>query len=150
MEKLLQKNYFLHQSATDGFRSYLQAYASYSLKKIFDINALDLVKVGKSFGFAIPPRVNINIGGGSGKASAGKKRRRNEEEEEEWEDMPLGEGAESGEEVDIVEESGRNKARRQGKGRRIETLGKKGVDKERYRKGKERKKAKAFGQQWSR
>ncbi|KAN0100898.1 DEAD domain containing protein [Tylopilus felleus] len=150
LEKLLQKNYFLHQSATDGFRSYLQAYASYSLKKIFDINALDLVKVGKSFGFAIPPRVNINIGGGSGKASAGKKRRRNEEEEEEWEDMPLGEGAESGEEVDIVEESGRNKARRQGKGRRIETLGKKGVDKERYRKGKERKKAKAFGQQWSR
>lgn len=153
MEKLLQKNYFLHQSARDGFRSYLQAYASYSLKKIFDINALDLAKVGKSFGFAVPPRVNINIGEGSGKSSAGKKRRRNEEEEEEeeeWEDMPLGEGAESGEEVDVVEGSGRDKARRQGKGRRMETLGKKGVEREIYRKGKERKKSKASGQQWSR
>ncbi|KAF8446254.1 DEAD-domain-containing protein [Boletus edulis BED1] len=149
LEKLLQKNYFLHQSARDGFRSYLQAYASYSLKKTFDINALDLAKVGKSFGFAVPPRININIGGGSGKPSAGRKRRRNgeEEEEEEWEDMPLGGGAESGEEVDVVE---RDQTRRQGKGRRIETLGKKGVDKEKYRKGKERKKAKASGQQWSR
>ncbi|KAF8139955.1 DEAD-domain-containing protein [Boletus edulis] len=147
LEKLLQKNYFLHQSARDGFRSYLQAYASYSLKKTFDINALDLAKVGKSFGFAVPPRININIGGGSGKPSAGRKRRRNEEEEEEWEDMPLGGGAESGEEVDVVE---RDQTRRQGKGRRIETLGKKGVDKEKYRKGKERKKAKALGQQWSR
>lgn len=149
MEKLLQKNYFLHQSAKDGFRSYLQAYASYSLKKIYDINALDLVKVGKSFGFAVPPRVNINIGGGSGKSGAGKKRRRNEEEEE-WEDMPLGEGAEGGEKADVVESSGRDQARRQGKGRRIETLGKGGVEKEIYRKGKERKKAKASGQQWSR
>lgn len=150
MEKLLQKNYFLHQSARDGFRSYLQAYASYSLKKIYDINALDLAKVGKSFGFAVPPRVNINIGGGSGNSSAGKKRRRNEEEEEEWEDMPLGEGAESGEDVNVVEGFGRDNARRQGKGRRIETFGKKGVEKEIYRKGKERKKAKASGQQWSR
>lgn len=149
MEKLLQKNYFLHQSARDGFRSYLQAYASYSLKKIYDINALDLAKVGKSFGFAVPPRINISIGGGGGNSSAGKKRRRNEEEEE-WQDMPLGEGAESGDDVDVVEGSGRDSARRQGKGRRIETLGKKGVEKEVYRKGKERKKAKASGQQWSR
>lgn len=148
MEKLLQNNYFLHQSARDGFRSYLQAYASYSLKKIYDINALDLVKVGKSFGFAVPPRVNINIGGGSGKSSTGKKRRRNEEEE--WEDVPLGEGAESGEDVDVVEvDSRKDIPRRQGKERRIETLGKKAVGKERYRKGKERKKAKASGQQWS-
>lgn len=151
MEKLLQKNYFLHQSAKDGFRSYLQAYASYSLKKIFDINALDLAKVGKSFGFAVPPRVNVNIGGGSGKSNTGRKRRR--EEEEEWEDMPLGEGAESGEDVEAVEaenENPRNTRRRQGKQRRMETLGKKAVDKEKYRKGKERKKAKASGQQWSR
>ncbi|KAG8220086.1 P-loop containing nucleoside triphosphate hydrolase protein [Butyriboletus roseoflavus] len=139
LEKLLQKNYFLHQSARDGFRSYLQAYASYSLKKTFDINALDLAKVGKSFGFAIPPRVNISIGGGSGKSSAGKKRRRNEKEEDDvWEDMPLGEGAESGEDVDVVEAerggSRREIPRRQGKERRIETLGKKAVEKEIYRK----------------
>lgn len=143
----MQKNYFLHQSAKDGFRSYLQAYASYSLKKIFDINALDLAKVGKSFGFAVPPRVNINIGGGSGKSNTGKKRRRDEEEEE-WEDMPLGEGAESGEDVDVVEAG--DVTRRQGKERRIETLGKRAVEKEIYRKGKQRKKAKASGEQWTR
>lgn len=140
----------MHQSAKDGFRSYLQAYASYSLKKIFDINALDLAKVGKSFGFAVPPRVNINIGGGSGKSKTEKKRRRNEEEEE-WEDMPLGEGAESGEDMDVVEaETGRDVTRRQGKERRIETLGKRAVEKEIYRKGKQRKKAKASGEQWTR
>ncbi|KAF8320137.1 DEAD-domain-containing protein, partial [Clavulina sp. PMI_390] len=44
LEKLLTKNYYLHQSAREGFRSYLQSYASYSLKKIFDVKKLDLVK----------------------------------------------------------------------------------------------------------
>ena len=92
MEKLLQKNYFLHQSARDGYRSYLQAYASYSLKKIFDVNQLDLAKVGKSFGFSVPPRVNVNIGGGKGGAGrSGKKRKReegdDEENDEEWEEI---------------------------------------------------------------
>ena len=64
LEKLLANNYYLHRSAVDGFRSYLQSYASYSLKKIYDINSLDLAKVGKAFGFAVPPRVNINMGEG--------------------------------------------------------------------------------------
>ncbi|KAG9103078.1 ATP-dependent RNA helicase [Ceratobasidium sp. 370] len=63
LEKLLQKNYYLHRSALDGYRSYLQSYASYSLKKIFDVNKLDLAKVGKAFGFAVPPRVNIAMAG---------------------------------------------------------------------------------------
>lgn len=150
LEKLLQKNYFLHQSARDGFRSYLQAYASYSLKQIYDINKLDLAKVGKSFGFAVPPRVNLNIGGG--KVSSGKKRKREvDEDDEEWEDVPLGEGAESETEMDIVgQEESRSTSRRQGKGRRIETLGKKTVEKEVYRKGKTMNKAKTSGQQWSR
>lgn len=62
LEKLIAKNYLLHQAARDGFRAYLQAYASYSLKKIFDVNALDLVKVGKGFGFPVPPKVNISVG----------------------------------------------------------------------------------------
>lgn len=61
LEKLLQNNYYLHQSARNGYRSYLQAYAAYSFKKIFDLNKLDLVKTGKAFGFAIPPNVNINV-----------------------------------------------------------------------------------------
>jgi len=143
----------LHQSARDGFRSYLQAYASYSLKKIFDINALDLAKVGKAFGFAVPPRVNVNIGGGKSTDGPVKKRRRIEvdEDDEQWEDMPLGGGAESDGDIEAAEEqdSQRNKHQRKEKGRRIETLGKKAVDKEMYRKGKERKRAKASGQQWS-
>jgi len=110
---------------------------------------LDLAKVGKAFGFAVPPRVNVNIGGG--KSTNDKKRRRSEvdADDEQWEDMPLGGGAESDEDLEVVEESQRNKPRRKEKERRIETLGKKAVDKEMYRKGKERKKAKSSGQQWS-
>ena len=80
----------MHQSARDGYRSYLQAYASYSLKKIFDVNQLDLAKVGKAFGFAVPPRVNVNVGGGKGGTGrSGKKRKRDGEEsdEEHWEEI---------------------------------------------------------------
>ncbi|KAG9301508.1 hypothetical protein G9A89_008360 [Geosiphon pyriformis] len=62
LEKLVEKNYYLHESARAGFKSYLMAYASYSLKSIFNVNHLDLQKVGKAFGFPVPPRVNINIG----------------------------------------------------------------------------------------
>ncbi|KAJ2847675.1 ATP-dependent RNA helicase [Coemansia erecta] len=62
LEKLIEKNYYLNKSARDGYRSYLQAYASYQLKNIFNVNELDLKKVGKAFGFIVPPNVNINIG----------------------------------------------------------------------------------------
>ncbi|KAI5450442.1 ATP-dependent RNA helicase [Naganishia albida] len=80
LEKLISKNYYLHQSAKDGYRSYLQAYASYSLKKIFDINKLDLRKVGKAYGFAIPPKVNISVGTS---LKAGKRSRHGDDESEE-------------------------------------------------------------------
>jgi ATP-dependent RNA helicase DDX18/HAS1 len=126
LEKLLQKNYFLHQSAKDGYRAYLQSYASYSLKKIFDVNKLDLAKVGKAFGFAVPPRVNISIGGGKGGAGrSGVKRKREADEDEE---------ENSGSEKD---EESAGMSRRQGneRERRIERLGKRRVDKEVYRKG---------------
>jgi ATP-dependent RNA helicase DDX18/HAS1 len=80
LEKLIGQNYYLNkvtsillfsceltlttklQSAKDGYRSYLQAYASHSLRSVFDVNKLDLVKVAKSFGFATPPRVDITLG----------------------------------------------------------------------------------------
>jgi ATP-dependent RNA helicase DDX18/HAS1 len=62
LEKLIEKNYYLNQSAKNGFRSYLQSYASYALKKIFDVNELDLKKVAKAYGFPVPPKVNISIG----------------------------------------------------------------------------------------
>ncbi|KAI9485424.1 MAG: ATP-dependent RNA helicase HAS1 [Benjaminiella poitrasii] len=61
LEKLIEKNFYLNQSARDAFRSYLQAYATYHLKKIFDVDKLDLVKVAKSFGFNVPPKVNLAI-----------------------------------------------------------------------------------------
>ncbi|KAG2181523.1 hypothetical protein INT44_008338 [Umbelopsis vinacea] len=68
LEKLIEKNYYLNKSARDGYRSYLSAYASYSLKKIFNVNDLDLVKVAKAFGFSVPPKVNINIGSATDKS----------------------------------------------------------------------------------
>ncbi|KAI0786036.1 DEAD-domain-containing protein [Abortiporus biennis] len=153
LEKLLQGNYYLYQSARDGYRSYLQAYASYSLKKIFDVNQLDLIKVGKSFGFSVPPRVNVNIGdgkGGTGRTGNGKKRRRDdedEENEEEWEEIDAVDKVGSDDEE---EEPSRKQVRRNsGKERRRETLGKRAVDKEVYRNGMERKKMQGSSQ-WSR
>lgn len=62
LEKLIEKNYYLSRSAKEAYRSYLQAYASHSLKKIFDIHELDLKKVAGSLGFSTPPNVNITIG----------------------------------------------------------------------------------------
>ena len=82
LEKLIGQNYYLNrvsaefrflvtghalltgvlQSAKDGYRSYLQAYSSHSLRSVFDVKKLDLVKVARSFGFSTPPRVDIQIG----------------------------------------------------------------------------------------
>lgn len=62
LEKLISSNYYLNKSAKDGYRSYLHAYASHSLRSVFDINKLDLAKVARSFGFSTPPRVEITLG----------------------------------------------------------------------------------------
>lgn len=149
----MQKNYFLHQSARDGYRSYLQSYASYSLKKIFNVNALDLAKVAKSFGFAVPPRVNVNIGGGTGGTGrSGKKRKHGDDDEGEVdiEEIEVNENDLDEEE----EESGGAgvRGRRDGsqsRNKRAETLGRKTVEKEVFRKGMQRKRQRGL-QQWSR
>jgi ATP-dependent RNA helicase DDX18/HAS1 len=142
----LQKNYFLHQSARDAFRSYLQAYASYSLKRIFDVNALDLAKVGKAFGFSVPPRIDVAIGGGKGGAGkSGKKRRRDEEEESDEGDDDVDDP--NGK--DDTDEEGEVPRRSKSKARRVEVLGRQKVKKEIYRKGKDRQKMGSRGQ-WSR
>ncbi|TKA57576.1 ATP-dependent RNA helicase HAS1 [Cryomyces minteri] len=73
LEALISKNYYLNKSAKDGYRSYLQAYASHSLRSVFDVNKLDLVKVAKSFGFAVPPRVDISLGASMHGGRDGKK-----------------------------------------------------------------------------
>lgn len=134
MEKLLQKNYFLHQSARDGYRSYLQAYASYSLKKIFDVNKLDLAKVGKAFGFSVPPRVNVTVGGGTGGTGRSGTKRKWEEGDTEKRDNEK-EDTEEGE-ANVIGEDGeqsRSVSRPKTKARRKEQLGEKRVDKDVYR-----------------
>jgi len=64
LEKLIGQNYYLNQSAKEGYRSYLHAYAAHSLRSVFDVGQLDLVKVARSFGFTAPPRVEISLGAG--------------------------------------------------------------------------------------
>ena len=61
LEKLIEKNYYLHKSAREAYRSYLQAYASHQHKTIFNVSALDLQRVAPAFGFLVPPLVNLSI-----------------------------------------------------------------------------------------
>ncbi|XP_077296717.1 putative ATP-dependent RNA helicase pitchoune [Arctopsyche grandis] len=63
LEKLISKNYFLHQSAKEAFKSYVRAYDSHQLKTIFDVDTIDLLKVGKSFGFTTPPSIDLRVSG---------------------------------------------------------------------------------------
>lgn len=60
MEKLISKNYFLNQSAKEAFKAYVRAYDSHQLKTIFDVATLDLNKVALSFGFTVPPVVDLS------------------------------------------------------------------------------------------
>ena len=149
----MQKNYFLHQSARDGYRSYLQSYASYSLKKIFNVNALDLAKVAKSFGFAVPPRVNVTIGGGTGGTGRPGKKRKHQADDEDGVDIEEIEVNED--DLDNEEGEGRGESVRgrgdnsQSRKKRAETLGRKMVEKEVFRKGMRGKRQKGL-QQWSR
>ena len=55
LEKLVDKNYFLNKSAKDAYRGYLLAYASHSLKEIFDVYKLDLQVWGRLPWFVCPP-----------------------------------------------------------------------------------------------
>lgn len=68
LEKLVNSNHNLHTTAKDGYKSYLQSYASHSLKNVYQIDQLDLAKVAKSYGFRTPPKVNITIGSSVGKS----------------------------------------------------------------------------------
>lgn len=61
LEKLVEKNYYLHQSAKDAYRAYLLSYNSHQLKDIFNVHQLDLAAVAKSFGFSVPPRVRTAL-----------------------------------------------------------------------------------------
>jgi ATP-dependent RNA helicase DDX18/HAS1 len=47
-------------SGKEAFKAYVRAYDSHHLKTIFDISTLDLTKVGLSFGFKVPPAVDLS------------------------------------------------------------------------------------------
>ncbi|XP_020635273.3 ATP-dependent RNA helicase DDX18 [Pogona vitticeps] len=67
LEKLIEKNYFLHKSAQEAYKAYIRAYDSHSLKEIYSVNNLDLLKVALSFGFKVPPFVDLNVNSSHGK-----------------------------------------------------------------------------------
>lgn len=62
LEKLISKNYFLNISAKEAYKAYVRAYDSHHLKQIFDVQTLDLAKVATSFGFVVPPAVDLKVG----------------------------------------------------------------------------------------
>lgn len=100
------------------------------------MNKLDLAKVGKAFGFAVPPRVNISIGGGKGGAGrSGVKRKREADDED---------GEENSGSVKDDESAGISRRKGNERERRIERLGKRRVEKEMYRTGAR------FAKHWSR
>ncbi|XP_075440701.1 ATP-dependent RNA helicase DDX18 [Ascaphus truei] len=66
LEKLIEKNYYLHKSAQEAYKAYIRAYDSHSHKQIFNVNTLDLPKVSISFGFQVPPFVDLNVNSSGG------------------------------------------------------------------------------------
>lgn len=65
--KLMSRNFYLHKAGREAFRSYIMAYASHSLKNIFNVNQLDLKEVAMGFGFEVPPKINLSFVKNSGK-----------------------------------------------------------------------------------
>ena len=61
LEKLVEKNYYLHQSARDAYRAYILAYNSHTLKDVYNVHELNLGAVALSFGFHRPPKVQLNL-----------------------------------------------------------------------------------------
>ena len=58
LEKLVEKNYYLHTSARDAYRAYILAYNSHTLKDVYNVHALDLNAVASRSGSTNLPRSN--------------------------------------------------------------------------------------------
>ncbi|ONI00574.1 hypothetical protein PRUPE_6G096100 [Prunus persica] len=67
LEKMVEGNYYLHQSAREAYKSYLLAYNSHSMKDIFNVHRLDLRAVAASFCFCSPHKVNLNLSSSASK-----------------------------------------------------------------------------------
>merc|ERR1712072_905383 len=77
LERVIEKNYHLHRSSRDAYRSYLHAYAAHGLKDCFNVQELDLGQVAKAFGFGAPPKVDLVLKyKGSKRAKKGQRARR--------------------------------------------------------------------------
>ena len=61
LDKLISQNYYLNKAAKEAYRSFINAYAAHNLRSVFDVQALDLMKLAKGFGFSVPPRVDITV-----------------------------------------------------------------------------------------
>lgn len=61
LDKLIEKNYYLHKSAQEAYKSYVRAYDSHSLKQIYSVDTLNLPMVALSFGFKVPPYVDLGV-----------------------------------------------------------------------------------------
>lgn len=59
MENLIATIYYLRRKAQNAYRSFISAYASHHLKKVFNVNKIDLECLGKSFGLTEVPRVDV-------------------------------------------------------------------------------------------
>ncbi|KAH9466336.1 hypothetical protein MJO28_001056 [Puccinia striiformis f. sp. tritici] len=153
LTKLISKNYYLHQSARDGFRSYIQSYASYSLKKIFDVNKLDLNKVGQAFGFSVPPAVNIPMGSLKNTEHNNSKKHKREEEGMD-QSTPTGDQEDDYEDEEQEDQGPAHKKllvrRPSNNNRRKEQLGSKSLSKDHYRSKGPRDNPSSAGKQWSR
>ena len=62
LQTLIAKNYYLHKSAREAYRSYIQSYAQHTLKSVFNVHSLNVLDVARSFGFEVPPKVQLKIG----------------------------------------------------------------------------------------
>ncbi|POY76102.1 hypothetical protein BMF94_0825 [Rhodotorula taiwanensis] len=149
LEKLIAKNYYLNNSAKEGFRSYVQSYASYSLKTVFDVTQLDLAKVAKAFGFTTPPSVSINIGRS---AKGGKKRKDRNGVDSDIENAEDSSDEEDDDEAENERDRRAKMARRGGtnQSKRREVEGRK-AEKDFYREqGREKLQKNGGSTQWSR
>jgi ATP-dependent RNA helicase DDX18/HAS1 len=61
LENVIEKNYYLHNSARQAYRSYLSSYLSHQLRDCYNVHDLDLQAVATSFGFSVPPKVDLNM-----------------------------------------------------------------------------------------
>lgn len=59
LEKLISKNYYLNMSAKEAFKGYIRSYKSHHMKKVYNIETLDVAAVAKSFGLSVPPLVSL-------------------------------------------------------------------------------------------